>query len=316
MTDENRSVATVPASQPLIRVTSLRVRRGRTDVLHGLDLELRRGEVLAVLGPNGAGKSTLLDAIGGLLKPAAGQVERHGRVATVMQSPGLASRTARANVQLALAWWGVPRRQRRARAVAALTAMQADHLAKRHSASMSGGERRRVHLARAVALQPDVLLLDEPFAGLDPATHAALRDDTASALRTSAGAVVLVVHDRAEAWAMADRMIVMFAGRIVAEGAPAEILAHPPTVEVARFLGYDGEQRDAGGLLLTRAAGVVLDPAGDVTATVTRVVPTEDGARMDVVNPAGRLTALVTLPAPRVGDQVRLRIVGSVRFDT
>jgi ABC-type nitrate/sulfonate/bicarbonate transport system ATPase subunit len=298
----------------LLEAVDVRVRRGRDDVLHGVSLSVAAGEVVAVLGPNGAGKSTLLDALGGGLKPASGVVHREGRVATVMQSPGLARRSVRTNVELALAWWGVPRRERRPRALDALTQMRADHLAKRPATALSGGERRRVHLARAVAIRPDILLLDEPFVGLDPTSHAALCEDTSSALRMTSSAVVMVVHDRAEAWAMADRILVMFGGRIVAEGRPHEVLERPPTAEVARFLGYDGELADGDEVLLTRPSNVRLDPHGDLTATVTRVIPVEDGARVELQTPRGLLKAFVASPDVRKGDAVRVRVVGGVRF--
>jgi ABC-type sulfate/molybdate transport systems ATPase subunit len=308
---------TAPATaeiRPLLRVSSLGVRRGGTEVLHDITLDLAAGEVLAVLGPNGAGKSTLLETIGKLLAPATGTVERNGRVATAMQSPDLARRSARANVELALAWWGVPRRDRRVRATEALSAMRADHLGGRPAVAMSGGERRRVHLARAIAIRPDILLLDEPFAGLDPVNRAALLDDTAAAIRASAGAVMLVVHDRAEAWALADRLVVLMDGRIVAEGPPREVLESPPTPDVARFLGFSGEIRDDEGLLLTRPTQVHLDPSGEITATVARLTPLEDGARADLETVGGRLSALVPFPGPSVGDPVRVRIEGGVRF--
>jgi ABC-type sulfate/molybdate transport systems ATPase subunit len=300
--------------KPLLRTRSLGVRRGGTDVLHDVSLDLAAGEVLAVLGPNGAGKSTLLETIGRVLTPTTGSVERNGRVATTMQSPDLARRSARANVELALAWWGVPRRDRRARAAEALGAMRAEHLADRPAVAMSGGERRRVHLARAIAIRPDILLLDEPFAGLDPVNRGALLDDTASAIRSSAGAVMLVVHDRAEAWALADRLIVLLDGRIAAQGRPRDVLESPPNLEVARFLGFNGELRDRGGLLLTRPTQVHLDPAGDIGATVVRLIPLEDGARAELEAAGGRLSALVPFPGPVVGDQVRLRIDGGVRY--
>lgn len=308
------TAAAISADRPLLRATSLDVRRGNADVLHDVSLDLSPGEVLAVLGPNGAGKSTLLETIGNVLQPATGTIERNGRVATAMQSPDLARRSARANVELALAWWGVPRRERRARASEALATMRADHLADRLAAAMSGGERRRVHIARAIAIRPDILLLDEPFAGLDPVNRAALLDDTASAIRASAGAVVLVVHDRAEAWALADRLVVLIDGRIAAEGPPRGVLESPPTRAVARFLGFSGEIRDGDDVILTRPTQVHLDPAGDVHATVVRLTPLEDGARAELTTDGGHLSALVPFPGPAVGDQIRVRIDGGVRY--
>jgi ATPase subunit of ABC transporter with duplicated ATPase domains len=305
---------TAPSSAPLLRATSLGVRRGSAEVLHDVSFELAPGEVLAVLGPNGAGKSTLLDALGDVLTPSSGRVERGGRVATAMQSPDLAQRSARSNVELALAWWGAPRRERRARANAALAAMQAGHLADRPAKAMSGGERRRVHLARAIAVTADVLLLDEPFAGLDPASRAALLDDTSSALRAGAGGVVLVVHDRAEAWALADRLLILIDGRIAAEGRPRDVLEAPPTPAVARFLGFTGELHIGDEVVLTRPSHVQLDPTGDLEATVRRLIPVEDGARAELDSVAGKLSVLVPYPGPAVGDRLRVRIVGGARF--
>ncbi|MGO9955453.1 MAG: ATP-binding cassette domain-containing protein, partial [Solirubrobacteraceae bacterium] len=150
-----------------MRAEGLSARRGARTVVTDVSLELHRGEIVALLGPNGAGKSTLLDALTGALEPAQGRVQRHGRVAIALQSADLARRSVLANVTLALGWWGVPRPERPERARAALAAIGAAHLAQRSAAGLSGGERRRVHIARALAVAPDILLLDEPFAGLD-----------------------------------------------------------------------------------------------------------------------------------------------------
>jgi ABC-type sulfate/molybdate transport systems ATPase subunit len=290
------------------------VRRGRNEVLHGVDLEVAAGEIVAVLGPNGAGKSTLLETIGNLLRPSAGTIERHGQVVAALQSPDMARRTSRANVELALAWSGVQRRDRRARAGQALASMRASHLADRPASMLSGGERRRVHLARAVAIRPDLLLLDEPFAGLDHETRATLLDDAASALRSDAGAVVVVVHDRAEAWALADRLVILIDGRIAAQGRPSEVLDRPPTEEVARFLGFSGELRDGPDTLLTRPNHVRLDPDGDVRGTVTRLIPTEDGARAEIETATGRLSVVVPYPGTVVGADLAVRVCGGVRY--
>lgn len=266
----------------LLEVDDLHVRRQRTPVVRGVSLNVERGETVALLGPNGAGKSTLLEAVGGVLRSTSGTVHVEGRVASVLQTPGLARRSVRANVELALAWWGVPRRQRRTRALEALEQLRAVHLARRPAAALSGGERRRVHVARGLALRPDLLLLDEPFAGLDPETRAVLCEDTSSALREAAGGVLVVLHDRGEAWALADRLVVLVDGRVAATGTPDDVLAAPPTAEVARFLGYDGELVRGDTLTLSRAAEVRLDPTGAHAGTVTRVVRQQDGVRAQV----------------------------------
>ncbi len=298
----------------LLRAEAVTVRRGRREVVHEVSLELARGELVALLGPNGAGKSTLLDALAGALVPVAGAIERHGRVAIGLQAPDLARRSVLANVTLALAWWGVAKGEREARARAALRALSAEPLAERAAQTLSGGERRRVHLARVLAVAPDVLLLDEPFAGLDAETRGNLLSDAVSALRSDTRATLVVVHDRAEAWALADRLLVMIDGRLAATGAPRELLERPPTAEVARFLGYDGELRDGDELLLTRAPQVAVDPTGPLAARVISAVALEDGFRLELGLEHGRLYAITPLPAPRVGEDVRVRLDGEARF--
>ncbi len=300
-----------------VRLTcrGLTVRRGATEVVRGVDLSLYAGEVVALLGPNGAGKSTLLDALAGALTPAAGEVTRTGRVALALQSPDLARRSVLANVTLALGWWGVPRREREPRAREALRAIGAEHLASRAAVALSGGERRRVHLARTLALAPDVLLLDEPFAGLDPEARAGLLEDAAAAIRRPGRATLVVVHDRAEAWALADRLLIMIDGELVAVGPPRDLLERPPNESVARFLGFDGSLSVPGGRLLTRPAHVIIDPAGDRAGRVVRAIPLEDGARLELSLDAGHVFALAPVPGPRVGERVRFRVQGGVRVD-
>ena len=220
LSDAGLSGATPVSPGLLLAADRVTAQRGGRDVVRDVSLELRAGEVVALLGPNGAGKSTLLDALSGVLEPARGTVERNGRVAVALQAPDLARRSVLTNVTLALAWWGVPRQDREARAATALETMGAGHLRGRSAATLSGGERRRVHLARAMAVRPDILMLDEPFAGLDPEARASLLEDAVSALRSDAQATLVVVHDRAEAWALADRLLVLIDGRLVASGPP------------------------------------------------------------------------------------------------
>jgi ABC-type multidrug transport system ATPase subunit len=300
----------------VLALDDVAVRRGRNQVVRGVSLQVERGEIVAVLGPNGAGKSTLIEAVGGVLEIASGTLAIDGRVASVLQSPALARRSVRANVELALAWWGVPRRQRRSRAMEALEQMRAAQFAKRQAMTLSGGERRRVHVARGLALRPELLLLDEPFAGLDPETRTVLCEDTSSALRHVAGGVVVVVHDRSEAWALADRLVVMMRGEVVAAGPPADLLAAPPTAEVARFLGYDGELRRGDVLTLTRPSHVLIDPAGDLPATVTRVVAQQDGVRVELGLDDGVLRSWHPDNGLAPGDRVHVRLVGGVEFRT
>jgi ABC-type sulfate/molybdate transport systems ATPase subunit len=192
--------------------------------------------------------------------------------------------------------------------------MGAEQLAQRPAGTLSGGERRRVHIARAIAVQPDILMLDEPFAGLDAEARATLLEDAASALRSDTRATLVVVHDRAEAWALAQHLLILIDGQLVASGPPRELLEHPPNALVARFLGFDGRLTDGAHTLLTRPPNVVLDPAGPFTARVTRAIPLEDGVRLELELENGRLYTVAPLPPPQPGDTVRIRIDGGARF--
>jgi ABC-type sulfate/molybdate transport systems ATPase subunit len=301
-------------AEVLLSAQNLRVARDKRTIISGVTLDLRAGEVVALLGPNGAGKSTLLDCLAGALEPAAGTVTRNGRVTVALQSADMAHRTAVKNVELALAWWGVTTSQRRERAMAALKALHIEQLAKRPAATLSGGERRRVHLARVLAVEPDILLLDEPFAGLDGESKERLLEDSTSFLRAPDRATLVVVHDRAEAWALADRLLVLIDGELVATGPPRDVLAAPPTREVARFLGYDGELRDGDQILLTRPAQVELDPSGPLKARVTRTIPQEDAVRVELTLDNGVVFATCPWPAPALGDEVGIRLTGSAAF--
>jgi ABC-type sulfate/molybdate transport systems ATPase subunit len=201
-------------------------------------LELRAGEVLCVLGPNGAGKSTLLRALAGLSSPIAGSIEREaGRVTMVFQRPVAFAGTVGHNMRAALYGSGLSRAERDSRVDRALARFGIAALAPRRAVALSGGELRRLALARAFALEPAALLLDEPFEDLDAAAQESLSLDLRQALAETGVAVVLVTHDLRRAVSISDRLAVLHGGCVRQVGTTDEVLEHPATATIARLVG-------------------------------------------------------------------------------
>ncbi|MDJ0849538.1 MAG: ABC transporter ATP-binding protein [Myxococcota bacterium] len=202
-------------------------------------LDLHAGGVLAVLGPNGAGKSTLLRTLAGLESPLSGTLERRvdGPVTMVFQRPVAFAGTVAQNVAVALSGLGLARGEREGRAGEALEHFDIARLARRRASTLSGGELRRLALARAFALRPAVLLLDEPFDDLDPAGQEALSLDLRRAIGTTRVALAVVTHDLRRALLLADRVAVLMDGRLVQEGEREEVLSQPCDLLVARLVG-------------------------------------------------------------------------------
>ncbi len=217
-------------------------------ILRDVSLEVRAGELLTLVGPSGCGKSTFLRVLAGLLDPTAGSVRigdrlvagagvrpvppERRRVGLVFQEHALFPHlTVAENVG-----FGLPRRERRAEVPALLELIRLGALAGRYPHELSGGEQQRVALARALAPRPDVVLLDEPFAALDPGLRAELREQVVGVLRARAATAVLVTHDRDEALAVGDRVAVLHGGRLEQLGEPEEVHDRPATAFVARFV--------------------------------------------------------------------------------
>ena len=225
--------------------------RGGSEILRVDELDVCDGEHVSVLGPNGAGKTTLLRLFAGVDRPASGTVTLDGvstarggvelrrQVAYATQQPGLLSTSVRRNVELPLRWRKVPRKERARVAAAALERLRVAHLADRRAHELSGGEQQRVNLARALALDPSVLLLDEPAAGLDAQTRSAFFADLEQALADRTATVVHVSHRAEEALRFADRVVVLVAGRVHQVGAPDALTLRPADASVAALVGYD-----------------------------------------------------------------------------
>ena len=210
-----------PPAQPLVLLEQAGVRFGDVQALRGVSLALRRGDRLALVGANGSGKTTLLRLLHGLV-PFEGRrdvVAINGRVpviAMLFQRPFLLSLSVRWNVLLGLWLHGVPRAQRDRRCQRALQRVGLDALAGRSARSLSGGQQQRLALARAWALEPDILLLDEPTANLDPSAKREV-ERLIGALADDGVTVVMSTHNLGQAKRLATRVAYLEAGRLVVE---------------------------------------------------------------------------------------------------
>ncbi len=238
----------VPAAGSILplRLDRVGYAAGGVTLIHEVTLEFGRGPRTLLVGPNGAGKSLLLRLCHGLLRPSAGRLTWCGaaagaaraRQAMVFQRPVLLRRSAAANVAYALALRRVPRGERAAIVADALAAAGLGALAGRPARVLSGGEQQRLALARAWALEPEVLFLDEPTASLDPG---ATRADEAVIQRfADAGSkIVMTTHDLGQARRLADEVVFLHAGRVVERGPAPAFFERPRSREARAFLNGD-----------------------------------------------------------------------------
>jgi len=257
----------------LLEIRDLLVRREGRTVLEIEHLAVAPGEVLAVIGPNGAGKSTLLLTLARLIEPARGEIRFEGRplagqdelayrraIALALQEPLLLDRPVFANVAIGLRFRHLPKDEVVRRTETWLNRLGIGHLRDRPAARLSGGEARRVSLARALAIQPRLLLLDEPFAALDPPTRAGLLDDLQALLAETGQTTIFVTHDLDEALRLGDRVAVLLAGRLRQCGRPEEVFGGPADADVAAFVGM--ETILSGRVLASAEGRVIVDVAG------------------------------------------------------
>jgi ABC-type sulfate/molybdate transport systems ATPase subunit len=228
------------SGEVVLGVRELRIARPAADfTLEVPSLDLRSGEVLAILGPNGSGKSTLLRALAGLERTGRGSVMApgDGPVTMVFQHPAAFSGSVEHNVDVALLGSGLSRSERRERVRESLERFGVANLARRNAHALSGGELRRVALARAFALRPRALLLDEPFDDLDASAQAAFSLDLQRAIAETGVAVGMVTHDLRRALLLADRIAVLVAGRLVQLVRRDALLERAGSRTVAELLG-------------------------------------------------------------------------------
>ncbi len=299
-------------------------------------LEVPDGSVLAVLGPSGCGKSTLLRAIAGLELTQRGRIgwdgtdlsgtPTHKRGFALMFQDGqlFDHLTVARNVGYALRLRRVRDLDRRVAELLELVGLPS--YGERLPGTLSGGERQRVALARSLAVEPRLLLLDEPLSALDAGLRERLAGDLRAILHAAGTTALLVTHDHDEAFAVADRLAVMRQGRIVQQGAIAEVWRTPVDADTALFLGYAAVlEGDAAARLLAaaglppapavalRRSALAVSPQGELRGRVTssRLTPEQVRLRVDVPG-LGELDAVAPLDThPGTGEEVLLRVDGT-----
>lgn len=234
----------------LLQIRELLVKRGGRITLQIDSLDVSRGEVLAIVGPNGAGKSTLLLTLARLIRAEGGRIQYNGRpfgaesdtiyrrrLALVLQEPLLFEGSVYDNVAIGLRFRGISKNEIQPRVETWLEQLGISHLRARRASELSGGEAQRVSLARALVLEPELLLLDEPFTALDPPTRARLLNDLSQLLGEQQRTSIFITHDLNEAAQLADAVAILLNGQLRQYGLPGEILRAPADAEIAAFVG-------------------------------------------------------------------------------
>jgi tungstate transport system ATP-binding protein len=239
--------------KPILEARNLKVERGGTILLNVPSLTIRDGDILSLIGPNGAGKTTLLQTLSYLLKPFQGEIVFRGhrvnsthsvfeyrrKFALVFQEPLLFDTTVYENVASGLKIRGRKRGEINRRVGEELERFGISHLSHRSARTLSGGEAQRTSLARAFAIKPEILLLDEPFASLDPPSREFMIEDLERILRQTETTTIFATHDRLEALRLSGQIAVMNGGKILQMGTPEEVMNHPLNEFVASFVGVE-----------------------------------------------------------------------------
>jgi tungstate transport system ATP-binding protein len=295
----------------VLDLKDLRVDRGGVQILDIPSFSLLENEFVSLIGPNGAGKSTLLLSMMGLIKKRSGALlyrgeeiasqaswlEMRRKIAMVLQEPLLFDSTVYDNVASGLKIRGVGRGALKSRVMTYLERFKLTEMAQRSARKLSGGEARRVSLARAFAVEPEMIFFDEPFANLDAPTRQSLADDMDRIIREKGISAILVTHDQSEALRMSNRIVVMNGGNIVQLGSPAAVMNRPVNEFVANFVGM--ETILEGTVLSNLDQQMVVMVAGKEVDTVGSALPGEEvyccirpeNVTVSIINPGEKSSA-------------------------
>ncbi|MEO8676589.1 MAG: ABC transporter ATP-binding protein [Casimicrobiaceae bacterium] len=267
--------------------------QGTVRAVDGVSFEVGEGETCVLLGPSGCGKTTTLRMINRLVAPTSGKIFIAGRdtdtvdpvllrrgIGYVIQQIGLfPNMTVAENIGVVprLLGWDASRRRGRAEELLSMLALPPAQFADRYPNELSGGQAQRVGVARALAVDPPVLLMDEPFAALDPVNREAIQDEFLRMQQKLRKTILFVSHDIDEAVKMADRIAIFHSGRLVQFAAPDELLARPADAFVANFVGSD---RTLKRLRLIHVRDVMKPAAAGIATTAPAVSPDDDLRRV------------------------------------
>jgi ABC-type Fe3+/spermidine/putrescine transport system ATPase subunit len=309
---------------PLVRLSAISKRYGEVSAVKHLDLDIHRSDFLAILGPSGCGKTTLLRIIGGFIAPTTGTIEIDGQdvtgwgpekrpTNTVFQGYGLFPHmSVRQNIAYGLKTAKRPAEEIRRRVGHVIALVRLEEFVDRSIDQLSGGQQQRVSLARALVMEPRVLLLDEPLAALDLKLRQAMQEELRRIHRQIGGTFVFVTHDQGEALGLANRIAVMDQGEIIQEGGPEDIYAAPKTRFVSTFIGeanvFSGVREHGVARLEAGAHVASPGPDGPVTVVVRpeamQISPRKlsaevelEGILADVIYLGGFVKYIVALPS-------------------
>jgi tungstate transport system ATP-binding protein len=303
-----------------IETINLGQKREGRDILKNVNLKFERGEIYALIGPTGAGKTTLLRLIDMLDKPATGEIlidgvkisssenvklEARRRMAFVLQKPIVFNLSVYENVAYGLKWRSLKSNQIREKVNDILETVELSKYSKRNARTLSGGEMQRVAIARAITTKPEVLLLDEPTANLDPISSSKIEDLISSIIEQNTITVIMATHDMEQGQRLADKMSVLVDGEIVQTGNAHEIFTSPKNHQVAEFVGM--ENIIDGTVISNEGDMATIDVHGKVVEAITNF---SVGQMVSVcIRPED-----VTLALARVSSSARNSLAGTISW--
>ncbi|MCM2436084.1 MULTISPECIES: ABC transporter ATP-binding protein [Rhizobium/Agrobacterium group] len=275
-----------------VSIRDLNVRYGNFTALKSLSLDVSEGEFVTLLGPSGCGKTTLLKCIGGINHASSGEIRIQDRVVNqvpihkrnigfVFQNYALfPHRTVAQNIDFGLTYRSMTKTQAAERVREVLEMVRLPNVGDRYPSELSGGQQQRIALARAVAVRPEVLLLDEPLSALDANLRDGMRLEIKQIQKDLGVTTIFVTHDQAEALSMSDRIAVMSEGRLEQYGTPADIYERPASLFVAQFIGRSNVWN---GTVIETGPICDIQVSSDARLSIPRPIPVVKGSKIHLV---------------------------------